>query len=540
MSRRSWPRPRLRTVLLIVGAAIASLPLGGIALLRLYENEYVRRTEAALIAQGAFVRASSLAMWRAKYGGRLGDAGGALPAEWSPAVRPDAPLDPLPARLELGADAVLPPAPQAAPAEPADPVALELGERLTPVLIDAARTTLAGIRVTDAQGVVVASTRGELGLSLGNREEVAAALLGQPSRVLRRRVSDEEQPSLTSLSRGQRYRVFVVLPILAEEERRVLGTVVLSRTPLDLRKALWLHRRALVWGALGLVILVSAVMLLTSLTVTRPIRALVARSRLVVREGRVTRAPLAWPGTRELGELSDALTQMAETLHERADTMRTFASHVSHEFKTPLASIRGAVELLEEDHERMSAAERRRFLGNIDAAAVRLQRLVTRLAELARAGALRPGETRTPLADALRSAVMRQESAGRAPSLELTEPLPEVAVAFDVLAEVLGNLIDNARRHGGEDVHVVVRAHTGEGELAGMAVVEVEDDGVGIAEGDVERVFLPFFTTARETGGSGLGLPIVRALLESYGGAITLLPTETGTCFRLLLPASPR
>ena len=102
--------------------------------------------------------------------------------------------------------------------------------------------------------------------------------------------------------------------------------------------------------------------------------------------------PLTRPGTAEVGELSSAVSQLASTLEERADYIQNFANHVSHEFKAPVTSIRGAVELLSEHDNSMSAQQRQQFLRNLNKDALRLQRLTSQLLNLARADVTTPGE----------------------------------------------------------------------------------------------------------------------------------------------------
>ena len=120
---------------------------------------------------------------------------------------------------------------------------------------------------------------------------------------------------------------------------------------------------------------------------------------------------------------------MAEAIARRSRYLRDFAAAVSHEFKTPLAGIRGAVELLEDHHEEMTEAERARFLGNISADTARLSQLVTRLLDLARADMARPeaGVGRRPRRAGL---ARRRRAARRGPGdrrSTLPDDLPAVA-----------------------------------------------------------------------------------------------------------------
>ena len=96
--------------------------------------------------------------------------------------------------------------------------------------------------------------------------------------------------------------------------------------------------------------------------------------------------PLRHPVTHDIAELSEAVATMAQTLEQRADYIRNFAAHVSPEFKTPLSAIQGSVELLRDHADSMPPGQRKRFIDIPSNDALRLERLVRRLLELARAG----------------------------------------------------------------------------------------------------------------------------------------------------------
>jgi len=521
-------RPRIRTVLLLVNLAILALPLAGVAGLRLYENDLVRGTEAQLLLQAGLLREMYLQAYR-EASGRAADAGPPPPSDPARAA--------LVPSLDITRDARRPAAPAATPpASPSDPVALLAGGRIMAPLRASVAATLVGARITDASGTVVASSGTELGLSLAGREEVARALRGGQVSLLRRRESDGPRPPLESISRGQRYRVFVALPV--RDGTRVIGAVVLSRTPLDISKAVWLSRRPILLGAaivLAVVVLVSA---LTSLTISRPLRVLVEQARRVARGERGALAPAQGPGTLEVAQLWEAVQGMAKTLEDRADYIRTFASHVSHEFKTPLTTLRGSLELLRDHLDTMSEEERSRFLTNAEEAASRLDRLVRRLLELARADVARPGDEEADLRGVIDALCERYARAGLRVTATLEDRAGSVAMPGEILEEVLTNLVDNARQHGGEGVAVRIDARRGMEDGRPGFVVAVDDDGPGVSSANAPRIFTPFFTTARERGGSGLGLSIVRSLLDAHGGSIGLVPSARGAAFRLFLPAS--
>ena len=264
-----------------------------------------------------------------------------------------------------------------------------------PVLRDAQVVTLAGIRVVDYQGVVVASTGEWLGMSMTSSREINRSLQGESVSLLRQRISDQPPPPLASISRGTGVRVFVAMPIIQDD--RVWGAVLLSRTPPNITQTLYGKRYHLLYGGLMLLGIVALIAGFTSLTISRPVRALMRQAERAVRGETGAVVPLTRPGTQEIAQLSQVVARMAQTLEQRADYIRSFASHVSHEFKTPLSAIQGAVELLWDHAETMSEQERRRFLDNLRCDAQRLERLVRRLLELARADVMQIGAESTSL-----------------------------------------------------------------------------------------------------------------------------------------------
>jgi len=325
-------------------------------------------------------------------------------------------------------------------------------------------------------------------------------------------------------------RVFVALPVL--DGRRVVGAVVLSRSPRSIGETLYDKRFHLLAGAGLLLAVVVLMTLFTSRTISRPLEAVVGQSERAARGEKGAVAPLARPITREVGRLSEAVAAMARTLEERADYIRTFASQVSHEFKAPLTAIQGAVELLRDHAATMSAEERDRFLENLAADAQRLERLVRHLLELARADVAEPGDERADLAAVLAAIAERHRRLGIDVRLALAPRLGTVAMGEETLDTILSNLLENARQHGGPGIGVTIRAARD----GVRASVRVEDDGPGVSPGNAARVFDPFFTTARDRGGTGLGLAIVRALIAAHGGTIALVPSARGAAFQIGLP----
>ncbi|WP_377806029.1 HAMP domain-containing sensor histidine kinase [Azospirillum sp. A29] len=532
-----WPsgrRPSIATVLLVMTVAALVLPLSGLWILRLYESALIRQTESELIAQAGVVAAFYRDAWR-RAGGRAEELGPPVDPAWTRPPGFDPPWTPRFASLDLAEDPILPPAPDPVPAAASDPSAAIAGSTLGPILREAQRITLAGMRVTDRQGVVVASTGEEMGLSLARQDEVRRSLAGEAASVLRERTSHDrpgqertgyrsgsDSPAVPDRSRS--VRVFTAQPVL--DDGRVVGVVVVSRTPRSIADTLYGKRWHLAGLAVLLLVSVGVLARLGTVAIARPLRAVTELAKRTADGERGVMVPLPRPVVREVAELSDALTRMARTLEERADYIRDFAAHVSHEFKTPLTTIRGTVELLRDHMDSMPPEDRDRFLTNMDAEAGRLSRLVRRLLELARADVMTV--TDDAVTDAVPVAARLAERHGADTSLPASLP---VAMGQESLESVLANLIENARHHAGADARVTVTLRA-EG---GRAILRVADDGPGISPANADRVFVPFFTTARDRSGTGLGLTIARGLVEAHGGSIALLPSERGALFEVAL-----
>ncbi|HLO78512.1 MAG TPA: HAMP domain-containing sensor histidine kinase [Magnetospirillum sp.] len=519
----------IRTVLLSMISAALLLPLSGLWVLRLYESALIRQTESELIAQGAVVASAYGAAWR-DAGGRITIADPTVDPRWTRRPGFDPQWLPHPATLDLASDPVLPAAPEPQPApHPAQEAARAAGHAVAPILRETQRVTLAGMRVVDRDGIVVASTGDTLGQSLAGQDEIRRALTGEPVSAMRLR-GNGPAPSSVAFDRGRILRVFCALPVL--EGDRVIGAVLLSRTPRTITEALAGKQKEL--GVLALLLLGAVAVLATvgTVTIAAPLRAVTRRAKRVAEGERGALENPGRPVLREVAELSDALTRMAATLEHRADYIRDFAAHVSHEFKTPLTTIRGTVELLREHLAEMSEAERDRFLSNMDAEAERLSRLVRRLLDLARADVMRPPEEKAghPAAVAARLAD-RFRAGGMTVEIDGDHTLA-VTMGDEALETVLGNLLDNARQHAGAQARVTLTLCDG----GDMVDLTMADNGPGISAANAERIFTPFFTTARTQGGTGLGLAIVHSLVVAHGGTIAVLPCDHGAAFRLRLP----
>ena len=229
------------------------------------------------------------------------------------------------------------------------------------------------------------------------------------------------------------------------------------------------------------------------------------------------------------------LTEIRRTERMRRD----FVANVSHEFKTPLTSIRGFTETLlsgAKDDPKIAAD----FLSTIERNARHLEALVSDLLMLARLEAELPAtKEQFDLMSVVKEEVASRKNALADRGIQMTVECPDVRIQADRarLATALSNLIDNAilyNRPGGQ-IRILGEAHNGTLKLS------VTDTGNGIPSDELQRIFERFYrvdkSRTRESGGTGLGLSIVKHAIESQGGAINVTSRiGSGSTFTILLP----
>jgi signal transduction histidine kinase len=523
---RKW-RPSLSLVVFLVLTAVLLLPLFSLYFLRVYQNQLIQQTEAELIAQSA---ALSAVFHREVETAIPKDTALGTRIPPSPPKPSGEPYQPIWPRLELANQSVLPPRPQArAPSAPADPAFAALGARMTPDLIATQNVTLAGFRLLDPNGVVIAG-REEVGLSLAHLEEVSEALQGRFRGALRARISKHDPPPLYSMSRGTDVRVFIAMPVIVRDQ--VAGVIYASRTPSNVFKYLYEQRGKAVLAILSMIVPTLLIGFLFHRTITGPMRELVERTDLVGNGDRHALRPLKRHGTSEFTRLSQSFLEMARRLHTRSSFISTFATHVSHELKSPLTSIQGAAELLRDDIDApapvMTDEDKRKFLDNIIADADRLTKISIRLRDFARA------ENPVAIGAAkLSVAVANLRSAFASLDIRASGDLDTaMRISEENAAIIFSNLADNAMRHGSSRLDISAMRQ------ANLLLVKVADNGEGVSPNNRTQIFESFFTTRRDRGGTGMGLAIVRAMLDAHGGAIRLVDSEQGTAFELTFPAA--
>ena len=524
--RDKW-RPSLGLVIFTVLASVATLPLVGLFFFRLYDNQLIRQTQAELIAQSRVLAA----VYAREVEARL-DKGIVLGAELPPEARPDPDdrVTPIRPALDLAGNDLLMRRPDAKPAAaPASSLYVDIGARLMPIILETQKVTLAGFRMLDPNGVVIAG-RHEVGESLAHIEEVAAALKGQYHAALRIRKPDKTPPPIYSISRGVGVHVFSAMPVLVNN--RVAGVIYTSRTPSNIFDHLYQERGKFILATLAVVLGTILIGLVFRRTITRPMRELVSRVDRIGRGDRDAFRPLAHYGTREFAQLSKSFLGMAEQLSRRSEYVATFSAHLTHELKSPLTSIKGAAELLLESLQGQTATltrmEQKNFVSNILGDAERLETMTQRLRELARAEGAPQNES-SELGSVVGSLKSRFPTRAIAASGCLDR---SIGMSAEKALIVLTHLTDNAIRHNAKNIRL-------EAASDGPTIrLTISNDGDPISPANRDRIFVAFFTTKRDTGGTGMGLAIVRAIMASHGGSIRLKPTEQGAAFELQLPAA--
>jgi signal transduction histidine kinase len=220
-----------------------------------------------------------------------------------------------------------------------------------------------------------------------------------------------------------------------------------------------------------------------------------------------------------------------------------FVSNVSHELRTPVASIRVFGELLRTG--RAQSAEKAREYGEyIEAESRRLSRLIDNILDFSRIESGRKeyrfveADLHEVIADVIHTFDVRLGPQGFRITLETPpEPLPAVRIDADAIAQAFHNLLDNAVKYSGDSKAVTVRV-TREGLSAAIAV---QDFGIGIAPEEQRKVFERFHRVGtglvHDVKGSGLGLSLVRHIVEAHGGTVDVVSKPgAGSVFTMRLP----
>jgi PAS domain S-box-containing protein len=244
-------------------------------------------------------------------------------------------------------------------------------------------------------------------------------------------------------------------------------------------------------------------------------------------------------GDRQVSRLVVCLRDTsARSRNERSGA--ELVSTVAHELRSPLTSVKGFTATLLAKWHRFNDDQKRVMLETVNADADRVTRLITELLDVSRieAGRLEMRRQVVDVIEEVRKVVKGRVVAGEPAArfqVEVLGELPEMWLDPDKVDQILGNLVENAVRHGAGTVTIVVEPDS----RKQGAVVSVRDEGEGIPPESVPRVFRQFWRGhGQPRGGTGLGLYIVKGLVEAHGGAITVRRAPSGGAeFRFSLPA---
>jgi len=382
--------------------------------------------------------------------------------------------------------------------------------------------------ITDADGkVVFDSQQGRReGRNLRRMRDVSLTLAG---RYGARSSRDDPDDSSTSV-------LYVAAPV--GDPSAPQGVLTVFKPQLDMMPIVRERRRiiytacALIGG--GILFLIGAVFL----WLFQPIGRITEYARAVERGERPPKPKIGIG--REVNTLAGALDSMRDALEDRQYVER-YIRTLTHEMKSPLAAIRGAAELIDEE---MPADTRKHFLENILAETSRSERLINRLLELSAIesrkslGAARTCDLREIVSGAIDQARPLAEIAGVPLVTEFpATPLPVHCDAF-ILRAAATNLLENAIDFSprGEPVRITLSAN------AGQVLLSIRDHGAGIPDYARDRIFERFYSLRHHGAvrkGTGLGLTLVKEAAELHGGSVTLDPAPGGgTEARLTLPAA--
>jgi two-component system sensor histidine kinase ChvG len=477
---------RIRYRLLLVNVLVAAVPIAGIAFAEMHEQQLLAALERDMIHQAQLVRA----FVRANPGRPLAEHEAMLAA----AARDTRTR----IRLLDGSGDAVADSHRSGPPEGAEPP--------VPYLIH-------GESPRHAPEVPKP-------LPLAERREVRQALAGRYG-------------SATRLwSKQDRVYLFAALP-LARGGRpgEPAGAVYVTRSTQDVKLQLLRLRTWLVELLAVMVVAAALLSLLLAMTIERPLDRLRRRAQRIAAQQPVEPGERLTGRADEIGQLARAVAAMTDELQRRAHDARTLAADLSHELKNPLAGIRGAAELLR-DGATEDPEARERFLGMIEDDAARLDRIVTRLLEVARV------EDDRGVALPVDVAALARACAAR------PWPVPvEVAVHGDAvvsgrsaqLASAIENLVANATQHAEPGSRVQVELAEARGRAAALRLT-VSNRGPALSETARRKVWDRFYSTRTASGGSGLGLAIVRSVALAHGGSVGVQCAGGVTSFWIELP----
>jgi two-component system sensor histidine kinase CreC len=384
-----------------------------------------------------------------------------------------------------------------------------------------------GVYVTDKRGIVIFDSNNGLweGRDFSRRNDVYLTLQGNYGARTTRLDPGDPVSSVA----------YVAAPVYFRDE--IIGVCTVSKPWKRINTFLEATRNKILLAAATLFIAALVLSFFISRWITRPIRHLTIYADFVKEGLRVTLPEL---GKGEIRELGDSFEQMRESL-EGKDYIERYVQTLTHQLKGPLSAIRGAAELLQEE---LPEPDRKRFITNIETESNRLQRIVERMLELAsleqqkelrNVETIDLGEMVTDISDEMTVTLKKKEIVL---VLNVGKGFRFKGERF-LIHQAVYNLLQNAVEFTPQGGTITVEIKRYWGRL----ILIISDDGAGIPEYALDKVFDKFYSLQRPDTGkksSGLGLSMVKEVVELHKGEITIKPNSpNGTTVVLKLPVGP-
>ena len=343
-------------------------------------------------------------------------------------------------------------------------------------------------------------------------------------------MADGEQAQAINKSNSDMTTMSVAVPLISEG--KILGAVYIVQSLYNTDMAIAGIRNNLIVFAVIISILVAMLSLVISIMATAPIGNFISVSKEFSKGNFNVKAKEKGP--LELVEMAKALNYMSAELNEYEQNRKKFVSDVSHELKTPLATIKlicdSIVTTDNPNHEMIQE-----FLGDLSDEVDRLTRIVERLLTLTKMDSNQNNISATPVDFVVMVNAIIRKLTPNAENKNIVlysdysvESLSPMLLDYDKTWEAIYNIVDNAIKYTPEGGYVKLGL-----ELSGKnLLVKVEDNGPGIPDEDKEKIFERFYrlddSRARETGGTGLGLAIAKEVVTLHGGKLYVEDAENG------------
>lgn len=378
-----------------------------------------------------------------------------------------------------------------------------------------------------------------LSTAMQNNPDFVTSLDGQELGDELSKVLAGEEIVLRALTNGS---MTFTVGVPFKQNGRVLGAVLIRTPAQTLEGSFWDFLPRIGWMSLAALVLAGVVLFFYIRRVLRPLQRL-TRAAEAMAEGDFSMQLPKEGAAPEIRALSASFSSMSDKLSATETQRREFVANVSHELKSPVTSIAGFIQGIEDGT--IPAEEQPKYLSLAGDECRRLSKLIGDLLALSRLDRedARPERSHFDLNEMFRRAVIRRMNDLEAKQLEIICDFREdpcmVSADHDRMDQVVINLLDNAIKFTAQQGHITLRTEKSGGKVTGT----VADDGVGIREEDQPRVFERFFTEDRAhtaSKGTGLGLAICQRILQMHGERIWVSsPGEgQGAAFSFTLQAA--